>query len=180
MRRILSLLLALLMLAGAAFAAETSDAYGIALEMAQQIPQMQDIKAAPLGNTPDRAIWFDSRTDQKCALTVYEDTEAAETAAVVLGTRYTSARTVGSCLLQIDSDLAIEIIDAYQHGLAQVLGVALNKKAPDYILNVNTRKFHIVYCPSVEAMKASNQQAYSGSRDRLIEHGYEACKNCKP
>jgi len=49
-----------------------------------------------------------------------------------------------------------------------------------YILNTNTHKFHYPSCPSVEDMKDSNKETYTGSRDDLIDQGYEPCGQCKP
>lgn len=49
-----------------------------------------------------------------------------------------------------------------------------------YILNENTKKFHLPDCAGVQDMKESNKKEYVGSRKDLIEEGYEACKNCRP
>ena len=49
-----------------------------------------------------------------------------------------------------------------------------------YILNTNTKKFHLPGCSSVSQMKESNKQTYSGSRDDLISQGYVPCKRCHP
>lgn len=49
-----------------------------------------------------------------------------------------------------------------------------------YILNTNTKKFHYPSCYSVKQMKDKNKQEYSGTRDEIINQGYEACKNCNP
>lgn len=49
-----------------------------------------------------------------------------------------------------------------------------------YILNTNTKKFHLPGCSSVSQMKESNKQPYSGSRDSLILQGYKPCKRCNP
>lgn len=51
---------------------------------------------------------------------------------------------------------------------------------PDYVLNNNTRKFHRPSCFSVEDIKPSNREDYTGSRETLIERGYEPCKRCRP
>lgn len=51
---------------------------------------------------------------------------------------------------------------------------------PDYVLNNNTCKFHRPSCSSVEDIKPSNRENYSGSRETLIERGYEPCKRCHP
>ena len=51
---------------------------------------------------------------------------------------------------------------------------------PDYVLNNNTRKFHRPSCSSVEDIKPSNREDYTGSREALIKRGYEPCKRCRP
>lgn len=50
----------------------------------------------------------------------------------------------------------------------------------NYVLNNNTRKFHLPSCSSVKDIKASNRDDYSGSREALIEKGYVPCKRCRP
>lgn len=49
-----------------------------------------------------------------------------------------------------------------------------------YILNTNTMKFHKPGCSSVDDMEEHNKQEYTGSREELIEDGYEPCGRCKP
>jgi DNA-entry nuclease len=44
-----------------------------------------------------------------------------------------------------------------------------------YILNMNTHKFHYPSCSSVEDIKDSNKQTYTGSREDIIAQGYEPC-----
>lgn len=50
----------------------------------------------------------------------------------------------------------------------------------DYIINENTRKFHLPDCKSVAAMKEENRKEYQGTRQELIRMGYEPCKSCRP
>ena len=57
-----------------------------------------------------------------------------------------------------------------------VQDIALN----DYILNTNTHKFHKPGCSSVDQMKESNKQAYTGLREDVIARGYSPCGRCKP
>ena len=54
------------------------------------------------------------------------------------------------------------------------------EEEPSYVLNHNTRKFHRPSCSSVEDIKPSNREQYSGSRETLIEQGYAPCKRCMP
>ena len=55
-----------------------------------------------------------------------------------------------------------------------------NKGDPDYILNTNSKKFHTPDCRYAENIKDENREEYYGSRQELIDNGYEACKTCKP
>lgn len=49
-----------------------------------------------------------------------------------------------------------------------------------YILNTNTKKFHYPYCSSVDQMKDKNKQEYTGTREEVINMGYDPCKRCNP
>ena len=49
-----------------------------------------------------------------------------------------------------------------------------------YILNTNTKKFHIPTCDSVNDMKEKNKKEVTLSREEIIEQGYEPCGRCKP
>ena len=50
----------------------------------------------------------------------------------------------------------------------------------DYVLNNNTKKFHLPSCSSADDIKASNREEYHGSREDLISMGYDSCKRCNP
>ena len=49
-----------------------------------------------------------------------------------------------------------------------------------YVVNTNTRKFHLPSCSSAGEIKQSNRMEYTGSREELIAEGYEPCKRCNP
>lgn len=49
-----------------------------------------------------------------------------------------------------------------------------------YILNTNTRKFHIPSCSSVKKMSDTNKKIFMGSRADLIAEDYSPCKVCNP
>lgn len=49
-----------------------------------------------------------------------------------------------------------------------------------YILNKNTKKFHKPECSGAKKIKAKNKGEYAGSRQTLIDEGYEPCGNCNP
>ena len=55
-----------------------------------------------------------------------------------------------------------------------------DEKAEDYVLNMNSMKFHYPSCPSVKDIKESNRWDYHGTRESVIELGYRPCKNCSP
>ena len=49
-----------------------------------------------------------------------------------------------------------------------------------YVVNTNTHKFHYPACSSVSTIKDSNKWEYSGTRQELIEMGYDPCGKCHP
>lgn len=49
-----------------------------------------------------------------------------------------------------------------------------------YILNTNTKKFHVPSCKSVKQIKDKNKDTFTGSRENLISRGFSPCGNCKP
>lgn len=50
----------------------------------------------------------------------------------------------------------------------------------NYIINVSSRKFHLPGCESVKKMSKKNMQGWDGTKEELIEMGYDPCKNCRP
>lgn len=53
-------------------------------------------------------------------------------------------------------------------------------EASQYILNTNSHKFHLPTCSSVSKISDKNKKTYYGSRDELIDEGYEPCGACNP
>ena len=49
-----------------------------------------------------------------------------------------------------------------------------------YILNRNTKKFHLPDCPGAEEIHTENREESSLSREELLAQGYEPCKRCRP
>lgn len=49
-----------------------------------------------------------------------------------------------------------------------------------YILNTNSKKFHLPDCSGVENMSEKNKQSFTGSRDEVIDQGYTPCQLCNP
>lgn len=50
----------------------------------------------------------------------------------------------------------------------------------DYIINMNTKKFHYPDCPSVEQMNEKNRREFTGDRNYLVSMGYSPCHRCEP
>lgn len=178
MKRIFVLLAACVLLIGSAYA--DISAYQLALEMNEAVSSMAEIREMPLDDALNRVIWTDSREEKDCELIVHMDADEAAEAAVANGTRYTMVRAVDVCTIGVSSGLPVEVMEEYERVLADILGVELHSDAPDYILNVNTKKFHDPHCSSVEDMKETNRQPYTGDRDEVIEQGYVPCKRCNP
>lgn len=55
-----------------------------------------------------------------------------------------------------------------------------NSSEQSYVLNTNTKKFHLPNCSSVSEMAEHNKKQFTGSRDELINSGYSPCKRCNP
>ena len=49
-----------------------------------------------------------------------------------------------------------------------------------YILNTNTKKFHLPTCSSVKQMAEKNKKTYTGTRTEVISMGYSPCQRCYP
>ena len=49
-----------------------------------------------------------------------------------------------------------------------------------YVLNTNTRKFHLPSCPSASDIRPENRMDYYGTREALILENYTPCGRCKP
>ena len=52
--------------------------------------------------------------------------------------------------------------------------------AENYVGNKNSMKFHYDWCSSVDKMKESNKFCYTGTREEMINMGYDPCGNCHP
>lgn len=49
-----------------------------------------------------------------------------------------------------------------------------------YVLNTNSKKFHLPHCGSVKKMKDKNRKDVVDTRDNIISQGYAPCKKCCP
>lgn len=53
-------------------------------------------------------------------------------------------------------------------------------RTQEYVLNTNTKVFHLPKCSYVESISDKNKEAYTGTRDSVIDMGYESCGHCNP
>ena len=53
-------------------------------------------------------------------------------------------------------------------------------KPLSYVLNVRTHRFHRPDCTGIREMAPKNRLDYYGSRELLVETGFEPCKICCP
>lgn len=49
-----------------------------------------------------------------------------------------------------------------------------------YIINISSKKFHKPGCEAVNKMSEKNKKTYTGTRENLINNGYNPCGICKP
>lgn len=52
------------------------------------------------------------------------------------------------------------------------------EKQTTYVVNVNTKKFHLPGCPSASEIKKSNRQEMKATKKEMIKKGYAPCRNC--
>ena len=53
-------------------------------------------------------------------------------------------------------------------------------KTQRYVLNTSSRKFHDPSCTGVDSIGKDNRRSFTGTRQELIDQGYEPCKRCNP
>lgn len=59
-------------------------------------------------------------------------------------------------------------------------GSAEGKGTTEYVLNTNSKKFHLPSCSSVDQMSPKNRKDVEDTRENLIAKGYDPCKRCNP
>lgn len=59
-------------------------------------------------------------------------------------------------------------------------GAGTDKGTTEYVLNTNSKKFHVPSCSSVDQMSAKNRQDVEDTRENIIARGFDPCKRCNP
>ena len=72
----------------------------------------------------------------------------------------------------------------YATGLSWLEGTSPETSSEEqeitYVLNINSKKFHLPTCSGANNMKAENREESTLSREELIDQGYTPCGTCKP
>lgn len=50
----------------------------------------------------------------------------------------------------------------------------------EYVLNTNTKVFHLPECSYVGSISDENKEVYTGTRGSVIDMGYDSCGHCNP
>lgn len=59
-------------------------------------------------------------------------------------------------------------------------GMSSSAVQEEYILNNNSKKFHLPACSLASKINSRNKGEYRGNREELIKQGYSPCSVCKP
>ena len=82
---------------------------------------------------------------------------------------------VNGTLSEIDAEAVAETAENKENG-----SLSDDGKEPSYMINTNTKKFHLPDCPSINDIAQQNRREYTGTRSELIDKGYSPCGNCRP
>ena len=82
------------------------------------------------------------------------------------------------CVFAYNVQPGVEI--DYATGESRLAGQLPQGMAGDYVLNTGTKKFHHPDCPSAKKTQEANKKDFHGTREELIQQGYEPCGRCKP
>ncbi len=59
-------------------------------------------------------------------------------------------------------------------------GGSSSSKTYTYVLNTSTKKFHYSSCYTIAQMSDSNKATYTGTREEVLDLGYDSCGKCNP
>lgn len=71
----------------------------------------------------------------------------------------------------------------YQTGESKYVGsltTTSSGEKQNYVVNLNSRKYHKETCSSVESISQQNKKTYFGYKENLEKNGYVPCSLCKP
>ena len=85
---------------------------------------------------------------------------------------------ISFCVFAYNVQPGVEI--DYATGESQLAGQTDTGHAEDYVLNTSTKKFHYPDCPSVKKTQAENREKFHGTREELLQRGFQPCGRCLP
>lgn len=68
----------------------------------------------------------------------------------------------------------------YNDGTSREVPLVSSKDGKEYVLNTNSKKFHLPECSSAKEMSSKNKGEFKGDREELIAMGYDPCGYCNP
>lgn len=74
----------------------------------------------------------------------------------------------------------VKSISAFRTTVKKYVTERASAKVRSYIINTNSKKFHLSTCKDGNRTSAKNRRDVKTTRTSLIAMGYEPCKNCKP
>ena len=95
----------------------------------------------------------------------------------------TTAESTTDTVLQTETVATTEQPIQTENEVSSDAQVTYNSDEPEthsYVLNTNTMKFHYITCNSVSKISDENYDTYEGTRDDLMNLGYEPCGRCHP
>lgn len=94
-----------------------------------------------------------------------------ELAGAEISGEVTTPETAGAGTFGTDTDMGSAGVD---------MPADTDYEQAEYVINRNTKKFHLPSCSSAGDISAENKAYFTGSREELIAAGYEPCKRCNP
>jgi hypothetical protein len=105
-------------------------------------------------------------------------TETIPTAPPATSTQPTVEEATTQSTTEVTTEATTEATEATTE--ATEAPVTNDENKTDYVLNMNSRKFHYSWCSSANQIKESNKAFFTGTRDEVIQMGYSSCGRCSP
>lgn len=86
---------------------------------------------------------------------------------------------------QVSRNASVDTLSGADTGGKDICSPSLTEsaeasEATTYVLNTQSKKFHLSNCSSVGQMSTTNQMEVSSSHKEIIAAGYDPCKRCNP
>ena len=88
--------------------------------------------------------------------------------------------TVAFCIFAPNVEPGVAIDYATGENWAGDPAQTFEGEVENFVLNTSSHKFHKPDCSGVDSISKENRETYKGTRQQLIDQGYEPCKRCNP